>query len=102
MKRKIAILGSTGSIGRTLLDIIAKDKKLRKIVHGFQINIAYNPPKKYDGSCLDGRDITYNIIPDAIKLDKPVFIDVPMDRVPRPKQWATSAPWRKPQEGLIK
>ena len=43
-----------------------------------------------------------NIIPDAIKLDKPVFIDVPMDRVPRPKQWATSAPWRKPQEGLIK
>ena len=27
MKRKIAILGSTGSIGKTLLDIIAKDKK---------------------------------------------------------------------------
>ena len=23
------------------------------------------PPKKYKGSCLDGRDITYNIIPDA-------------------------------------
>ncbi len=49
----------------TEASIIAKDKKLRKIVHGFQINIAYNPPKKYDGSCLDGRDITYNIIPDA-------------------------------------
>jgi len=27
MKKKIAILGSTGSIGRTLLDIIKKDKK---------------------------------------------------------------------------
>ena len=27
MKRKIAILGSTGSIGKTLLDIIDKDKK---------------------------------------------------------------------------
>ena len=27
MKRKIAILGSTGSIGKTLLDIIKKDSK---------------------------------------------------------------------------
>ena len=27
MKRKIAILGSTGSIGKTLLDLISKDKK---------------------------------------------------------------------------
>ena len=26
---------------------------------------AYHPPKKYNGSCLDGRDITYKIIPDA-------------------------------------
>ena len=26
MKKKIAILGSTGSIGRSLLDIIKKDK----------------------------------------------------------------------------
>ena len=34
-------------------------------MHSFQINCAYNPPKKYKGSCLDGRDITYNIIPDA-------------------------------------
>ena len=45
--------------------IIAKDKKIRNIVHSFQINCAYNPPKSYNGSCLDGRDITYNIIPDA-------------------------------------
>ena len=45
--------------------IVAKDKKIRKIVHNFQVKCAYNPPKKYDGSCLDGRDITYKIIPDA-------------------------------------
>jgi cytidylate kinase len=35
------------------------------LVHNFQVNCAYNPPKKYNGSCLDGRDITYKIIPDA-------------------------------------
>ena len=45
--------------------IIAKDKKIRKLVHDFQIKCAYYPPKKYNGSCLDGRDITYKIIPDA-------------------------------------
>ena len=45
--------------------IVARDKKIRKIVHNFQIKCAYNPPKKYNGSCLDGRDITYKIIPDA-------------------------------------
>ena len=45
--------------------IISKNKNLRKLVHLFQINFAYNPPKMYKGSCLDGRDITYKIIPDA-------------------------------------
>ena len=45
--------------------IIAKDSKIRKIVHNFQIKCAYSPPKKYSGSCLDGRDITYKIIPNA-------------------------------------
>ena len=45
--------------------IISKNKKIRELVHSFQLNFAYNPPKKYDGSCLDGRDITYNIVPDA-------------------------------------
>ena len=44
---------------------IAKNKKIRKLVHSFQIKCAYNPPKKYNGSCLDGRDITYKIIPNA-------------------------------------
>ena len=49
----------------TEASIISKEKKIRKLVHSFQINFAYNPPKKYSGSCLDGRDITYKIIPDA-------------------------------------
>ena len=49
----------------TEASIIAKNKSLRKLVHSFQLNFAYNPPKKYKGSCLDGRDITYNIVPDA-------------------------------------
>ena len=49
----------------TMASAIAKDKKIRKLVHAFQIKSAYYPPKKYNGSCLDGRDITYKIIPDA-------------------------------------
>jgi cytidylate kinase len=49
----------------TEASIISKNKNIRKIVHKLQINLAYNPPKKFKGSCLDGRDITYNIIPDA-------------------------------------
>ena len=49
----------------TMASIISKNKNIRKLVHDFQIKSAYNPPKKYNGSCLDGRDITYKIIPDA-------------------------------------
>ena len=49
----------------TEASIIAKKKSIRNLIHKFQVNFAYNPPKKYKGSCLDGRDITYNIIPDA-------------------------------------
>jgi len=49
----------------TMASIISKDKKIRKLVHAFQIKSAYHPPKKYNGSCLDGRDITYKIVPDA-------------------------------------
>ncbi len=54
----------TNEVG-TVASIIAKNKKIRKLVHNFQIKCAYNPPKKYNGSCLDGRDITYKIIPNA-------------------------------------
>ena len=49
----------------TEASVIAKRKNIRKLVYSFQSSFAYNPPKKYYGSCLDGRDITYNIIPDA-------------------------------------
>ena len=49
----------------TEASVISKIKIIRKMVHSFQLNFAYNPPKSYKGSCLDGRDITYNIVPDA-------------------------------------
>ena len=49
----------------TEASVISKIKNTRKLVHSFQLNFAYNPPKKFNGSCLDGRDITYNIVPDA-------------------------------------
>ena len=45
--------------------ILAKDKKIRKIVHSFQTKCAYYPPKKFRGSILDGRDITSVIVKDA-------------------------------------
>ena len=49
----------------TEASIIAKNKNIRKLVHNYQVNFAYNPPQKYNGTCLDGRDITYKIVPDA-------------------------------------
>ena len=49
----------------TEASLIAKKKNIRNLVHKFQLNVAYNPAKKFKGSCLDGRDITYNIVPDA-------------------------------------
>ena len=50
----------------TCASIIAKDNKIRKIVHNFQKQCAYNPPKKYKGSVLDGRDIGSIIMKDAM------------------------------------
>ena len=44
---------------------VARQKNIRKLIYSFQKNFAYNPPKKYNGSCLDGRDITYKIVPNA-------------------------------------
>ena len=49
----------------TVASLIAKDKKIRKLVYAFQLKCAYNPPKRYAGSCLDGRDICSVIVPDA-------------------------------------
>ena len=61
LKKKKLLANKIGVIA----SIIAKNRKIRKLVHNFQIKCAYHPPKKYNGSCLDGRDITYKIIPDA-------------------------------------
>ena len=45
---------------------IAKDKKIRQIVHKFQQKCAYQPPKKYRGAVLDGRDIITIQLKDAM------------------------------------
>ena len=44
---------------------IAKDLRVRKLVVKFQKNLAYNPPKKFNGSILDGRDINSKIVKNA-------------------------------------
>ena len=46
--------------------IVAKDKKIRNIVHQFQQKCAYSPPLKYAGSVLDGRDIITVQVKDAM------------------------------------
>ena len=45
---------------------IAKNKRIRNIVHNFQQRCAYNPPKNYKGSVLDGRDIITVQVKDAM------------------------------------
>ena len=45
--------------------VIAKDKNIRKLIKNFQKSCAYNPPKKFSGSVLDGRDITSVIMKNA-------------------------------------
>ena len=61
LKKKSLLSDEVG----TEASIISKTKGIRKVVFSFQKNFAYNPPKNFRGSCLDGRDITYNIVPDA-------------------------------------
>ena len=56
MSDKVAIAAS----------IIAKEKKIRSLVHKFQQKCAYSPPIKYSGSVLDGRDITSIQMRDAM------------------------------------
>ena len=73
LKSKIRSLNSKDLSKKALLSdevgtqasVISKNQKIREMVHSFQKNLAYNPPKKFRGSCLDGRDITYKIVPDA-------------------------------------
>ena len=74
VKNKINVLNLNILKDKTLLSNevaqsaskIAKDKKIRNIVHKFQQECAYNPPKKYNGSVLDGRDIITVQMKDAM------------------------------------
>ena len=74
VKNKIKVLNLNDLKNKSLLSNnvaqsasnIAKDKKIRNIVHKFQQKFAYNPPMKYDGSVLDGRDIITVQMKDAM------------------------------------
>ena len=74
IKKKINKLKIIDLQNKTLLtekiantaSIIAKDIKIRNIVHHYQKKCAYFPPKKYSGSVLDGRDITSVQMRDAM------------------------------------
>jgi len=74
IKRKINNLKINSLQNKNLLSdkiavsasIIAKDKKIRNIVHEFQQKCAYSPPLKYKGSVLDGRDIITVQMKDAM------------------------------------
>ena len=44
---------------------LAKKKTIRSFVTLYQKKIANMPPKNFKGTCFDGRDITYNIMPKA-------------------------------------
>ena len=74
VKKKIKKLKIINLINNNLLtddvaisaSIIAQDKKIRSIVHKFQQNFAYNAPRKFSGSILDGRDITSVQLKDAM------------------------------------
>ena len=74
LKKKIINLKSKSLLNKKLLSddvaisaaIIARDKKIRDIVHKFQQRCAYYPPKEFNGSVLDGRDITSIQMKDAM------------------------------------
>tara|TARA_Y100001970_G_scaffold274592_1_gene374621 strand:- start:348 stop:1010 length:663 start_codon:yes stop_codon:yes gene_type:complete len=74
VKKKIAKIKNIYLSNKKLLSddvaisasIIAKDKKIRQIVHHYQQLCAYKPPSKYKGSLLDGRDITSVQMKDAM------------------------------------
>ncbi len=74
VKKKIKNLKHSLLLNKNLLtdevavsaSIIARDKKVRDIVHSFQQKCAYKPPKRFSGSILDGRDITSIQVKDAM------------------------------------
>ena len=49
----------------TEASLLAKDIKIRNIVKSFQLKCANFPPKRFNGSVLDGRDITSVIMKNA-------------------------------------
>ena len=68
-KLKIIELNNKGLLADKVAisaSLIAKDKNIRKIIKEFQVRCAYNPPEKFFGSVLDGRDITSVIMKDAM------------------------------------
>ena len=74
IKKKIKNLKLSSLKSKTLLSdkvavsasIIARDRKIRNIVHKFQKKYAYSPPMKFNGSVLDGRDIITVQVKDAM------------------------------------
>ena len=74
VKKKISCLKLTQLKNKSLISndvaisasLIAKDNRIRKIVHKFQQKCAYNPPSKFKGSVLDGRDIITVQVKDAM------------------------------------
>jgi cytidylate kinase len=48
-----------------IASVISKIKRIRQMLKKVQHDLAYNPPKKFNGSILDGRDIGTVIMPDA-------------------------------------
>ena len=48
-----------------IASVISKIKRIRQMLKKVQHDLAYNPPKKFKGSILDGRDIGTVIMPDA-------------------------------------
>ncbi len=74
VKKKIKHLKLTQLKNKSLISndialsasLIAKDNRIRKIVHKFQQKCAYNPPSKFKGSVLDGRDIITVQVKDAM------------------------------------
>ena len=73
LKKRIKKLNLKKLQGKKLIDDqvaqvtsqISKDLRVRKLIFNFQKRIAYDIPRGYRGSVLNGRDITHNIIPDA-------------------------------------
>ena len=66
---KIADLNKIGLLNQKVANsasIIARDNNIRNIVKNFQIICAYNPPRNFKGSIIDGRDITSVIMKDAM------------------------------------